>query len=75
MKNLTKNVNQNKINSDYKWLLLQGISQYKGQWIAVLDRNIVARNKSLKNVLKTVADKNLNTVPLYLRVPEGSVTT
>lgn len=75
MKKITKNANQNQINSDYKWLLLQGISQYKGQWIAVLDRSIIARNKSLKNVLKAVADKNLNTVPLYLKVPEGSVTT
>jgi hypothetical protein len=75
MKKLQKNVNQNQLNSDYEWLLLQGISQYKGQWIAVLDRNIIARNKLLKNVLKTVANKNLDKIPLYLRVPEGSVTT
>jgi dihydroxyacetone kinase-like predicted kinase len=73
MKNSKKNVNQNQLNSDYEWLLLQGISQYKGQWIAVLDRTIIARNKLLKNVLKTVAGKNLNKVPLYLRVPKGTI--
>lgn len=69
-----KNVNQNQLNSDYEWLLLQNISQFKGQWIAVQDHDIVTRNKSLKQVLKSVDDLHLKTIPLYLRVPEGSVT-
>ncbi len=74
MKTSKDNVKQNQLNSDYEWLLLQNISQFKGQWIAVLNRNIVARNKSLKHVIKTVDTLHLNTIPLYLKVPEGTVT-
>jgi len=75
MKIQKNNIDQNKLNSDYQWLMMQGISQYSGQWIAVLDREIIARDNSLKDVLKTVSNLKLDTIPLYLRVPEGSVTT
>ena len=72
---LPKNkANQNQLSSDYQWLLMQGISQYKGQWIAVLDRAVVARDNKLKAVLKTVSGLQLRTIPLYLRVPDGSIT-
>ena len=74
MKGPKKTVNQNQINSDYEWLLMQGLSQYKGQWIAVSEERVVARNISLKQVIKSVSKLDLQNIPLYLRVPEGSVT-
>lgn len=69
-----KTVNQNQINSDYEWLLMQGLSQYKGQWIAVSEKKIVARDTYLKQVIKSISKLDLQNIPLYLRVPEGSVT-
>jgi len=74
MKAQKKKVNQNQINSDYQWLMMQSLSDYKGQWIAVSNKSIVARDISLKKVLGIVTSLNIQDIPLYLRVPEGSVT-
>jgi Family of unknown function (DUF5678) len=67
-------VDKKKIESDYEWLIMQSLSQYKGQWIAVSDKNIIARDSSLKKVLKIVNSLKIQDTPFYLRVPEGSVT-
>ena len=75
MKSKKKNPDQDQLNSDYQWLLMQSLSQYKGQWIAVSDKKIVARDNSLKQVIKIVSSLSLHNIPLYLRVPEGSITT
>ena len=75
MKTLKKNLNQDQLNSDYEWLLMQSLSQYKGQWIAVSEKKIIARDVSLKQVIKAVSSESLQNIPLYLRVPKGSITT
>lgn len=75
MESKKKNLDQDQLNSDYQWLLMQSLSQYRGQWIAVSDKKIVARDASLKRVIKTVSSIPLQKLPLYLRVPEGSITT
>ena len=75
MKSSIKRVDQNQVNSDYQWLMMQSLSKYKGQWIAVLEKKIVARNESLKEVQNRINSLNLEKIPLYLRVPEGSVTS
>ena len=66
---------QEQLNSDYEWLLMQNLSEYSGKWIAVLERKIVARDKSLKKTIEKVKSLRLKTTPLFLRVPEGSITT
>jgi len=70
-----KRIDENQLNSDYQWLIMQGLSKYSGQWVAVLDREVIARDSSLKVVLKKVTKLQLKTIPLYLQVPEGSITT
>jgi hypothetical protein len=74
MKMQKKNLDQNQLSSDYEWLLMQSLSQYGGQWIAVSEKEIVARDTSLKEVIKTASSLSLRNIPLYLRVPEGSIT-
>ena len=69
-----KNLDQGQLSSDYEWLLMQSLSQYKGQWIAVSEKKIIARDTSLKEVIKTISSIPLRNIPLYLRVPEGSIT-
>lgn len=73
MKN-KKVLDQNQLSSDYEWLLMQNLSQYNGQWIAVSEAKIVARDNSLKQVMKTVSSTRSHNIPLYLHVPEGSIT-
>jgi len=74
MKSPKKKVDQKQVNSDYQWLMMQSLSKYKGQWIAISEQNIVARDESLKNVQAKVNSLNLKNIPFYLRVPTGSVT-
>lgn len=74
MKSSQKKVNQEQVNSDYQWLMMQSLSKYNGQWIAVSEKNIVARDDSLKNVQAKVNSLKLKNIPFYLRVPAGSVT-
>lgn len=69
-----KNLNQDQLSSDYDWLLMQSLSQYRGEWIAVSEKKIIARDTSLKEVIKTISSMPLRNIPLYLRVPEGSIT-
>jgi len=64
---------QNQINSDYDWLTMQNLSEYKGQWIAVLNREIIARGNSLKKVMEKASSRSLPHKPLYIQVPKESV--
>ena len=66
---------QDQINSDYEWLLMQNLSKYSGEWIAILERKIVARDKSLKKTIEKAESLKLKTAPLFLKVPKGSITT
>ena len=66
---------QEQINLDYEWLLMQNLSEYSGEWIAVSERKIIARDRSLKKTIEKVNSLKLKTVPLFIKVPEGSITT
>lgn len=74
MKMQKMRVDQKQIDSDYKWLMMQSLSEYKGQWIAVSKNKIIARNESLKKVQDKITSLDIKNIPFYLRVPEGSIT-
>ncbi|RLD56651.1 MAG: hypothetical protein DRJ01_14945 [Bacteroidetes bacterium] len=65
----TEIVEQEQVNSDYEWLLMQSLSKYKGQWIAISNKKIIARDTHLKNVIKEASSVSSNTDPLYIQVP------
>jgi len=62
------NIDMDKLNLDHEWLANQNLSQYDGQWIAVADERIVARNESLERVMHKVDELKLCRTPLYVRV-------
>jgi len=68
-------VDQQQINADYEWLLMQNLSKYRGQWIAIWNKKIIARGHTLHNVIKKIDSLHLNTTPLYIQVPEESIIT
>ena len=68
-------IDQKQINLDYEWLLMQNLSKYRGQWIAILNKEIITRDYSLKNVIKKVSSMRLKVSPLYIQVPEESIIT
>lgn len=68
------NMNQKQLESDYQWLAMQSLIDFKGQWIAILHQKIIARNSSLKIVKEKVQAQYTKVSPLYFRVPEGTIT-
>ena len=58
------------------WITTQNLSPFVGEWIAVHEESILARGKDLADVMNSVVEKNVERdVPLYMRVPEGIITT
>ncbi|MDP7266464.1 MAG: DUF5678 domain-containing protein [Candidatus Thermoplasmatota archaeon] len=66
-------VDENKVVNDSQWLAGQSLIEYKGQWIAVFNKSIVAKDVSLKSVMDAVRELALSYIPLYIRVPEGAI--
>ena len=62
----------NKAVEDSAWLANQNLTEYDGQWIAVVEQRIVARDNSLKIVMEQVGELQLPYEPLFLRVSLGA---
>lgn len=45
-------------------------SEYEGEWIAILDKKIVAHDKTLSGVYDKVASLQLVRTPLFHRIPK-----
>ena len=57
---------------DHRWLVSQNLSPYKGKWIAIAHKSIVASGPSLKAILQEARAKGVE--PLCVQVPEGYIT-
>lgn len=62
----------NKATENSTWLANQNLTEFDGQWIAVVEQKIIARDNSLKVVLERVGKLQLPHVPFYLRVSLGA---
>ncbi len=62
-----KNINTDIIES-YKFLLTANLSKYEGEWIAVVDKEIVASDKSFKKAYNTAKKKYPDKEPLLDKV-------
>jgi hypothetical protein len=56
-----------KINSEYEWVQYQDLSEFKGKWIAVINKKIVGSGLYADDVVKEVKKKNKET-PLLIKV-------
>ena len=63
----------NGASDNHRWLASQNLSLYLGKWIAVANQTIIASGITLKEVIE--ASKKMGVDPLFLRVPEGYITT
>ena len=65
----------NRIQEDSNWIYSQNLAQYSGHWLAVLGKEIIAKGKDLKKVINKVKKQDIDEQdPLYIRVPDGTVT-
>lgn len=57
--------------SDVDWLFSQNLAAYSGEWVAVLDRKILAHGGDLRRVYEVASEKAKPMRPLFYSVPTG----
>ncbi len=55
------------VNNEYEWVQKQNLEQFKGKWIAVVNKKIIATGSYADDVVKEVKKKNKET-PLLIKV-------
>ncbi len=64
------------LEANRSWVATQNLSPFVGEWIAVHEESILARGRDLADVMNAVEQKSVERdAPLYMRVPEGIITT
>lgn len=58
--------------SNFESLSEEILSKYAGEWIAVVDNNVVSHNKSFKEVYEYVKNNYPRERPLIGKLPEAS---
>ncbi len=44
--------------------------KYKGKWVAILDKNIIASGRNAKEIWERVRKKYKDSDPLFAKIPE-----
>ena len=57
-------------NSNFDWMASQNLSDYRGHWVCIVNKRIIAHGRVLKDVLKITREKYPDKVPFVVRVPE-----
>ncbi len=48
----------------------EDLTHYQGMWIAILDKKIIAKGKTMSEVYDKVKENKIVRTPLYQRIPE-----
>jgi hypothetical protein len=57
------------INQDHEWLCRMDLGPFAGQWIAVLERKILASDKDIEVLMKKLEALKITRKPLLFKVP------
>ena len=57
------------INRDHEWLCRMDLSPFAGQWIAVLEQEILASDKDIGALMKKLEALGVRGKPLLFKVP------
>jgi len=57
----------------FRWLMSQNLRAYRGKWIVVVGKEIVARGTDLPSLVEKVRKSHANVTPFVYRVPEDEV--
>jgi hypothetical protein len=58
------------------WISTQNLSRFAGEWLAIHEQAVIAKGEDLKAVMDLVESlKVARNKPLYIRVPEGLITS
>lgn len=53
-----------------RFLESEDFSQFEGQWVAILDKKVIAHGKIFSDVYEQVQDRKITRTPLYHRIPK-----
>ena len=56
--------------TNYEFFMKTDVSEYIGEWIAIIDSNIVAHGKNLKEVLNQAKQIYPGKRPLIAKIPD-----
>jgi len=59
----------NTLDSDFEWYTNVDLRRYIGKWVAILNKQVIASDKSFKSLMKKVEKKHPQTNPLITKVP------
>jgi len=60
-------------NDNFEWLMSQNLSEYEGYWISVIDTEIVAKSKSLREVVAKSRKKYPDKRPFVVKITSPSI--
>lgn len=55
--------------AESQFLESKDFSEFEGEWVAILDKKVVAHGKSLPVLYDEIADLQLSRTPLFHRIP------
>lgn len=53
-----------------QFLESEDLSGYEGEWIAILDRKVIAHGKTIEEVFEKATSQAVTKTPLYHRIPK-----
>ena len=58
---------------NYDFYATANLSQYSGEWVAILNKKVVAHGKNLKEVLKKAKESFPQAAPFIAKVPSKEI--
>lgn len=52
-----------------EYLESEDLSEFQGEWVAILDKKIIASGKTLAEAYEKILKKSVTRTPLYQRIP------
>lgn len=55
-------------NINYNWFINNEFSQYSGEWIAIINKNVVAHEKNIKSLIQDIKQKYPGKKPSIVKI-------
>jgi hypothetical protein len=57
------------VENEYEYFLRADLSAYLGEWVAIVNRNVVAHDKTFKKTFEEAQRKHPGEEPFFAKVP------
>jgi len=62
-------------NSELEYVMALGdkMHEYEKEWVAIIDKKVIARGRTAKEVFRKAKEKHPNKIPLVIKIPSEDV--